>query len=49
VPAQVTVPAGSTSVQFPVVTRPTRRDASVTLSVGYEAAITRTTFKVLAR
>ncbi|MFO1312249.1 MAG: hypothetical protein U1F41_09320 [Burkholderiales bacterium] len=49
VPAQVTVPAGASSVQFPVVTRATRRDASVTLSITYAAAVTRATFKVLAR
>ena len=49
VPAEVIVPAGATSVQFPIVTRATRRDASVTLVATYASGLTRATFRVLAR
>lgn len=48
VPAQVTVPAGAASVQFPIATRATRRDASVTLTVTWGSAVTRAKFRVLA-
>lgn len=34
VPASVTVPAGATTAAFLVATRPTRRDASVTITAG---------------
>ncbi|MFO1306139.1 MAG: hypothetical protein U1F54_20635 [Burkholderiales bacterium] len=49
VPAQVTISAGATSVQFPIPTRATRRDASVTLIATHGTAASRVTFKVLAR
>ena len=48
VPAKVTVPAGATSVQFPIATRATRRDASVTLTVTLGGAVARAKFRVLA-